>query len=113
MADGSSDGVLRDGGDEKLIRTLVERILASETFINKIVAMMKEPIEAQVKSLRQEFNDKVTLHENNIADFQAQCDSLEQFLGKNKGKILVASKLNRKRSMILESKYVMKRWDLK
>lgn len=87
MVGGSSDRVLRGSGDEKLIQTVVERILASDTFINKIVAVMKETFEAQVKELKQELNAKVESLEKNISNLQIRCDSLEQYSRKNNVRI--------------------------
>lgn len=79
MPSGSSERVLRGGSDEKLIQSIVEKVLASETFINKIVCAMRESFQAEIKAIRQEYENKVRPLEKQLSELQVTCDNLEQY----------------------------------
>lgn len=83
MPAGSSERVLRGGSDEKLIQSVVEKVLASEAFIAKIVAAMKQSFESQINEIKKEYNEKVSLLEKENFKLQDNYDSLEQYSRSN------------------------------
>lgn len=69
--------------DEKLVLRVVEKVLSSDAFFNKLLETIKLGIRNEIQEVRQEVSAKVSSLENDLLQVQETCDNLQQQLRNN------------------------------